>query len=292
MPNPFQDTMYDPDEDARLIAEVLGGSKSSLEQLLKRHQHYIYNIASKMLLRPADAENATQEVLIKVVTHLAQFRGESSFRTWLYRITFNHLLKMKARPMEQAITTFEAYGEQLDNIPDEDPNHAEQLEQKELIREVNLGCMLGMLLCLDRKQRAVYILGEVFEASHRIGADILAITPANFRKRLERARRDLYHFMNHKCGLINTANPCRCARKTAGFVKAGWVDPKVRKFNADYVHTIREVIDSKSEALETLMATEYQALFQKTPFHEKAHHEALLRAVLVDQNVRSLFNLN
>jgi RNA polymerase sigma factor (sigma-70 family) len=48
-----------------------------------------------MTLSPFDAEDVTQEVLIKVITKLSQFKGKSNFRTWLYRITFNHFLKMK-----------------------------------------------------------------------------------------------------------------------------------------------------------------------------------------------------
>ena len=91
--NPFE-ISYDNSIDLRLIDEALKGSSKSLEQLIKRHQHYIYNVALKMVLSPFDAEDITQEVLIKVVTKLSQFEGKSDFRTWLYRITFNHFLKI------------------------------------------------------------------------------------------------------------------------------------------------------------------------------------------------------
>ena len=86
MKNPFH-TSYNDRDDIELITSAKDGSKSALEALVKKHQHYIYNVALKMTLSPFDAEDITQEVLIKVITNLANFKGESNFRTWLYRIT-------------------------------------------------------------------------------------------------------------------------------------------------------------------------------------------------------------
>jgi hypothetical protein len=82
-----------------------------------------------------------------------------------------------------------------------------------------------MLLCLDRGQRLVYVLGEIFEVGDAVGAELLEISRDNFRQRLTRARRDLHNFMNEKCGLVDPANPCRCDKKTRGFIQAGYVDP-------------------------------------------------------------------
>jgi len=89
--------------------------------------------------------------------------------------------------------------------------------------EAMISCASGMLLCLDRKQRLTFILGAIFEVSDTVAAEVLEITPDNFRQRLARARRDLRSFMNDKCGLVNQANPCRCAKKTLGFIQAGYV---------------------------------------------------------------------
>jgi RNA polymerase sigma factor (sigma-70 family) len=196
--NPFNNISYDNSTDLRLIDEALNGSGDSLEKLIKRHQHYIYNIALKMVLSPFDAEDITQEVLIKLVTKLSQFKGKSDFRTWLYRITFNHFLKMKKYWLEDNIVSFEAYGNDLDNIEDIELIAEEKQSKAELIKEAKFSCMMGMLLCLNRGQRLVYILGEIFKADHNIGSELLDISKANFRKRLERARRDLYQFMNNK----------------------------------------------------------------------------------------------
>ncbi len=89
MKNPFH-TAYNDRDDIELITSAKNGSKSSLEKLVKKHQHYIYNVALKMTLSPFDAEDITQEVLIKVITNLANFKGESNFRTWLPKMIQIH----------------------------------------------------------------------------------------------------------------------------------------------------------------------------------------------------------
>lgn len=151
--------------------------------------------------------------------------------------------------------------------------------------------MTGMLLCLSREQRLVYILGEIFDADHTIGSELLEISKDNFRKRLERARKDLYQFMNRKCGLINSQNPCRCARKTHGFIKAGWVDKEQMKFNSDYVQLIAEASRGKDRQLNRLMEKDYAQLFQKTPFQEKDHAHKLMKRLFADSRLRETFNL-
>ena len=125
---------------------------------------------------------------------------------------------------------FAYYGAAIDDTPElelADPK-ATSAETDLLVTEAMLSCTSGMLLCLDREQRLTFILGAIFGVSDTVAAEVLEITPDNFRQRLARARRDLRNFMNDKCGLVNQANPCRCAKKTRGFIQAGyaWVDPE------------------------------------------------------------------
>jgi len=84
------------------VARAKGGDREALEALVRRHQAWIYNIALRMLYHPQDAEDATQEILIKALTRLSSFEGRSSFRTWLYRIVVNHVLNMKRGRRETA----------------------------------------------------------------------------------------------------------------------------------------------------------------------------------------------
>ena len=225
--NPLADDSPTDHEDQDLVMRARAGDRTALEELVQRHQGWIYNIAVRMLYHPQDAEDATQEILVKVLTRLSSFEGRSSFRTWLYRIVVNHVLNMKRGRLEDPALSFRTYGEELDKIPDlelADPK-SESADTNLLVTESMLACTSGMLLCLDREQRLSYILGAILEVSDAVAAEVLEISPENFRQRLARARRDLRNFMNDQCGLVNPANPCRCAKKTRGFIQAGYVDP-------------------------------------------------------------------
>ncbi|MBI3617792.1 MAG: RNA polymerase sigma factor, partial [Candidatus Omnitrophica bacterium] len=134
-----------------------GGSRAALEELIVRHQAWIYNLALRMAHRPEDAKDAAQEVLIKLFTRLSTFEGRSSLRTWLYRIVINHLLNMKRSRAESREITFAEYGQALDDTPDAefpDPQVV-PADAQLLIKEARIGCTSGMLLCLDRGQRMV-----------------------------------------------------------------------------------------------------------------------------------------
>ena len=100
MHNPFTEIGDSDIEDAELVARATHGDRAALEKLVLRHQAWIYNIAVRMVFQPHDAEEVTQEVLVKVITKLSTFKGESKFRTWLYRIAANHVLNMKRRSAE------------------------------------------------------------------------------------------------------------------------------------------------------------------------------------------------
>src|SRR4029453_2339693 len=159
--NPFVDNAPIDLEDRALVARARSGSREALEDLIQRHQGWIYNITIRMLYHPHDAEDATQEILIKAVTRLSSFEGRSSFRTWLYRIVVNHVLNMKRGRVEQTSISFRSYGHELDHTPDlelPDPSSV-SAEVRQLVAEAMIGCVSGMLLCLDREQRLTYILG-------------------------------------------------------------------------------------------------------------------------------------
>src|SRR6266852_1841225 len=119
--NPLADGAPADPEDAILVARAHSGDRASLEELVRRHQRWIYNIAIRMLHHPQDAEDATQEILLKAVTRLSSFEDRSSFRTWLYRIAVNHVLNMKRGRLEPEALPFSCYAHGLDNTPDLDP---------------------------------------------------------------------------------------------------------------------------------------------------------------------------
>jgi DNA-directed RNA polymerase specialized sigma24 family protein len=118
--NPFTEIIVDGDCDANLVEQAKSGNRDALEKLILRHQAWVYNIAVRMVFRPQDAEDVTQEVLVKVITKLSTFKGDSAFRTWLYRIVANHVLNMQRRWAETQTTTFADYGAAIYSTPDLD----------------------------------------------------------------------------------------------------------------------------------------------------------------------------
>jgi RNA polymerase sigma factor (sigma-70 family) len=268
-------------EDQNLVLRARSGDRQALEDLVQRHQVWIYNIAVRMLHHPQDAEDATQEILIKVLTRLSSFEGRSSFRTWLYRIVVNHVLNMKRGRVEPASMDFAYYGAALDNTPElelADPKGT-SADTDLLVTEATLSCTSGMLLCLNREQRLTFILGAIFGVSDTVAAELLEITPDNFRQRLARARRDLRNFMNDKCGLVNQANPCRCAKKTRGFIQAGHVDPENLLFVRERICEVREAAPKVHEAINTLDG-KCAEIFRGHPFYKAPDLGPMLRRLV------------
>src|SRR5262249_6318418 len=143
-----------------LISRARGGDRAALGELLGAMKNLVYNLAIRMLGNPADAEDASQEILIRLMTGLDTFRGESSFRTWVYRVASNQLLTTRKRQAEERTESFEALAAYLEtgvasgHPPVEDPV---------LVNEAKLICTSAMLLCLDRDHRLAFILGEILE---------------------------------------------------------------------------------------------------------------------------------
>ncbi len=293
MHNPFTEVI-DESADLELIELSKSGSQTAIEKLILRHQAWIYNIAIRMVFHPHDAEEVTQEVLLKAITRLSTFNGESKFRTWLYRITANHVLNMKRRDGELKTRSYADYGNAINEIPDldlPDPK-AMPVDVPILVEEAKISCTTGMLLCLDRKQRIIFVLAEMFGVSDTVGSELLNISPDNFRQSLSRARRDLYQFMHNQCGLINTNNPCRCYKKTKGFIDAGHVDPNSMTFSSLRLSSIRSVAADAQSHIDGIVDRQYAEVFRDHPFLKPNDQVLWLRKVLELPELREKLHLN
>jgi RNA polymerase sigma factor (sigma-70 family) len=276
--------------DTDLVQRSLTGDRTALELLIRRHQGFIYNISLKLVLYPPDAEDVTQDVLIKVITHLSGFQGQSSFRTWLYRIVMNHFLDMKKRKAEDmtSLSRFANDGELLlaVNVTDEDGLSEEQ------IAETQVMCTVGMLMCLSREQRLVYVLGDVFSIDHNTASELLSTTPEAYRQQLSRARKDLYSFINQKCGLVNPTNPCRCNKKTKLLIERGLVAKDTLLFKNQYTETVREHVEANITKGAIMVKDVVADLYTSHPMLNPKSTETLVEKILGNQELMRLLRLN
>ena len=290
MENPFLKE-YSDFEDIKLVKLGINGDKKALQNLIVRHQLFVYNLALKMTSNTQNAEDLAQEAFIKAITNLSKFEGKSNFRTWLYRITVNHFTNERKRSSKYHIVDFESYFNSIDNMPVSELNEQEESELKETIDELRISCTSGMLMCLSKEQRMVYILGELFDVDHNLGGEIMGITSGNIRIKLMRSRKDLYEWMNKRCGLVNKDNPCRCSKKTRGYIKAGKVDPHNLQFNTRYKSKISDL--SAKNAIEITDTVEElnRKVFKDHPMQEPVQASKIINEIFSNQLLKWVIDL-
>jgi RNA polymerase sigma factor (sigma-70 family) len=198
------------------------GDRAAAQAVLDAVQDDVYRLALRMLGHQADAEDATQEILLIVLTHLGSFRGESALMTWVWKIAAQHLVRVRRGRRETL--TFETLDERLRAGLREDADSSDP-EMDALAGELRLRCTEAMLLSLERELRLAYILGDLLNLSGEDAAAVLDVPPATYRKRLSRARALLYQFIRNWCGVFAPDNPCRCQGQVACAVERGLLNP-------------------------------------------------------------------
>lgn len=205
------------------LAELArSGDKSALEDLILISQDSLYTLALRFLANPDDARDATQEILIILITRLSTFEGRSNFRTWAYRIAVNYLLRSRKIQSRAINLSFQTFEEDLHTGLIEDP--APAADDVAMLGELRIACTMAMLLCLDVEHRIAFVLGEILELDHKEAADILEIASATYRKRLSRARSDVIAFSGRVCGIANPSAQCRCPRRLPEALRLGRLD--------------------------------------------------------------------
>jgi RNA polymerase sigma factor (sigma-70 family) len=256
------------DDLAALVARARDGDSPALEELLVSVQDGVHRLALRMTGCPDEALDATQEILIKVLTRLSMFAGDAAFRTWVHRVAVNHLLDRKRSAVERLELSWGGFAEDLRDglaptTPDASPEH------ELLAREVKHGCTLAMLCCLDRDLRVAYVLGEVFGVTSEDGAWICSTSEVAYRKRLSRARTAVRAFVAEHCGLVapETAR-CHCRRRVPAATRLGRIDP------ADVERATPSEIVAAVEEMEMLY--DAASLVRSVPDHQ-APEEIVLR---------------
>lgn len=257
-----------------LVEKATAGDKQALETLIAGVQDLVFNLSLRMLGTFADAEDAAQDILLKMITHLSSFRGDSSFTTWVFRIAVNHLKNYKKHMFARFPLSFEFYGEDIRNGRIDDvPDLTQNVEKSILAEELKLSCTNVLLQCLDPESRCIFILGTMFKVDSRMAGDILGITPEAYRQRLSRIRGKVADFLKEYCGEYG-GGKCHCADRVNYAIQNHRINPAQLDFTSAV--PARELMEVK-EAME-----EIDGLSQEFSFCRTYQSPAGLRKLMRD----------
>lgn len=175
--------MPDSTPDRDLITAILSGQTDAFAYLVRRHQDHVFGLCLSLMKNPSDAEDAAQDIFLKTYRRLKEFRFESSFGTWLYRVAYHHcldLLKARSRrPSESLDALIETRGEFAADSPKEtDPSPlADKARQA--------------LDTIRPEDRLILTLREVQGLTYEEMMDALQISLDAVKSRLRRARESL-----------------------------------------------------------------------------------------------------
>ena len=243
-----------------LIEKATAGDKESLETVILSVQDLVFNLSLRMLGTFPDAEDAAQDILLKILTHLSSFKGESAFSTWVFRIAINHLKNYQKHVFAKFPIRFELYRDDINNGNIDDvPDLTQNVEKSILAEELKLSCTNVMLQCLDPESRCIFILGTMFKVDSRIAGDILGVSPEAYRQRLSRIRRKMADFLMEYCGEYGSGR-CRCANRVNYAIQNHRINPA----QLDFTSAVPKKIIEVKEAMENIDVLSQEFAFCKT----------------------------
>lgn len=261
-----------------LVSKATAGDKKALEKLISGIQDMVFNLSLRMLGTFADAEDATQDILLKVITHLSSFRGDSLFTTWVFRIAVNYLKNYKKHMFAQYTLSFEYYGEDIENGKIQDiPDLTQNIEKNILAEELKMSCTNVMLQCLDTESRCIFILGTMFKIDSRIAGEILEISPEAYRQRLSRIRKKMAGFLEQYCGEYGNGK-CKCKDRVNYAIQNHRIDPQKLDYTTAGEASIKTMLDVKN-AMEDIDDLSQNFSFCK-PYQSPEHTKHFIQEFL------------
>jgi RNA polymerase sigma-70 factor, ECF subfamily len=163
------------DTDDELIRRHLSGDRPAFGVLVERHQRRVYNLAYRMLGRPEDAADATQDAFITAMRKLEGFRGASTFTTWMHRVTVN--------------LCYDALRKRSREVPVEEQEEADVAAPSDLAEESATAIdVQRALLHVPEEFRAVLVLHDVQGVPYEAIAEVLGVPIGTVKSRLHRGR--------------------------------------------------------------------------------------------------------
>lgn len=178
-------------DDLQLVEKAQGGDRDAFRELVERYQRKVYSICYGMLKNADDCLDVSQDVFVKVYRNIEKFNHQSSFYTWLYRITVNmcidHIRKNKRVKNVEYDDALSREGDGPDDflMPSKLGLNPDKVYGRKELREK----MLEALDSLSEKHRTILILREVDGLSYEEIADVLNISKGTVMSRLFHARK-------------------------------------------------------------------------------------------------------
>ncbi|MCH4283646.1 MULTISPECIES: RNA polymerase sigma factor [Bacillota] len=218
-------------EQNKYVEAALEGDSQALETLLIEVKNFIFNLSLRMLGNVHDAQDATQDILIRIMTRLDSFHQESAFTTWVYRLSVNYLINYKKSIFAQHSLSFEFYEQDTKNgFMEKNEALLQGIDEDELAWELRMSCTNVMLQCFDPQTRCIFILGTMFHLDSKIAGELLDMSPDNYRQKLSRAKKKMTKFLGENCGLTKTGY-CDCKKRVSYAIASHRLHPNHLEFN-------------------------------------------------------------
>lgn len=293
--NLLSEEQIDVGEERAMVLRAQKGDPGAMEELMRIHQPWVFNIVLRMVPNFHEAEDLCQEIMLKAFLSLRSFEGKSRFRTWLYRISVNHVLTMRESACERNTREYyrraadgDLWDRQLDMEiadPATIPN-----DLALIVQEIRIKCLMGMLLCLNRKQRIVFILGDILAVGSRAGGEIVGISEGGYRQILSRSRRKLSNFLYDRCSLFNPERPCTCERSIGVNLKSGYVDPLNLVFRSNDTPAIRELISGAQRKLDRIEFSKCRELYREQALQQSPDFSRKVLEILGSKDFQDLLD--
>ena len=173
--------------DKQLVERVQHGDKKAFDLLVLKYQQRIINLVSRFVYSPSDAQDIAQEAFIKAYRALPNFRGESAFYTWMYRIAVNtaknHLAVKSRRPLESAQDI-----DDVEQIEGDNTLRHQETPEHLLLRDEIQETILNSIEALPEDLKAAITLREVEGLSYEDISSAMDCPIGTVRSRIYRAR--------------------------------------------------------------------------------------------------------
>jgi RNA polymerase sigma-70 factor, ECF subfamily len=187
-------------DDLDLVQASKNGNVAAFEQLVKRYDRKLFRIAQSVTHNREDSQDVVQETFLKAYQHLAEFRGDSQFSTWLIRTTLNQsLMKLRRQRTIREVSLDEDFQVDGDMLPMEVTDWAPNAEELYSVSELR-NILLKTIEELRPILRAIFVLQDIEGLSTVHTAEVLNLSQSAVKSRLCRARLQLREGLNKYFG--------------------------------------------------------------------------------------------